>query len=69
MADHSLLPVAPTAGGITQTGVAYAGGSLTSSVTEEIRAIASEMMAHESIHTPPSLIELFQTGSGTRLRR
>lgn len=62
--DDSLLPWARRLAALAQTGITYAQSPFDIDRYEEIRSIAAEMMARESIHAPSSLIELFKTDRG-----
>jgi len=64
MPDETLLPWAKRLAALAQTGITYAQSPFDIQRYEEIRAIAANLMARESIHPPASLIELFKTDRG-----
>jgi ADP-ribose pyrophosphatase YjhB (NUDIX family) len=64
MSDESLLPWARRLAALAQTGITYAQSPFDIQRYEEIRAIAADMMARGSAHSPASLIELFKADRG-----
>ncbi len=64
MLTDSLLPWSRRLAALAQTGITYAQSPFDIQRYEEIRSIAAEMMARESMHPPSALIELFKIDRG-----
>jgi ADP-ribose pyrophosphatase YjhB (NUDIX family) len=62
--DNSLLPWAKRLAALAQTGLTFAQSPFDVHRYEEIRTIAAEMMARQSIHSPQALVELFKADRG-----
>jgi ADP-ribose pyrophosphatase YjhB (NUDIX family) len=62
--DNPLLPWSKRLAAIAQTGLTYAQSPFDVHRYEEVRAIAAEMMARRSVHSPQALVELFKANRG-----